>query len=217
MEAEKKETNRSSTLIFQCIRCKTIIGDSLALRSTNETLQIIALNGASNIQKCMEVGTSKTGIDCGCTYFSFSCEICKVKLGKFYVSTTKDLDSIREMFSFDINCISSYEIGKPKICHSKQENSNKQSASNQITDNISKQISDSCIEQQNKQLMPSVEDIITNSELAKEILKVQHVLLDILGRVAALEENDGGTAASIAQTTWTTSRLRKRQRSDFGI
>ena len=34
-------------------------------------------------------------------------------LGRFYLTTSKALDVIREQFTFSVNAISSYELGKP--------------------------------------------------------------------------------------------------------
>ncbi len=36
-------------------------------------------------------------------------------IGRYYLTTSKDLDSFREMFTFDIKSISSYELGKSPL------------------------------------------------------------------------------------------------------
>ena len=68
----------TSHLVFQCIKCNIIVGDSTSFQTSNEDLQVIILSGASNIQKGTDVFTSKSGIDIGSTYFSFNCKGCKV-------------------------------------------------------------------------------------------------------------------------------------------
>ena len=101
----------SAPLIFQCGSCKVIVGDSFSFVESREDVRMISLTAASNIQRSADVYTSKTGSDIGSTYFSFACSVCNNDLGKYYLTTSKDLDSLREKFTFYVDAISSYELG----------------------------------------------------------------------------------------------------------
>mmetsp|Transcript_41143 Transcript_41143/g.42040 ORF Transcript_41143/g.42040 Transcript_41143/m.42040 type:complete len:203 (+) Transcript_41143:177-785(+) len=102
-----------SILVFQCLKCNLIVGDSYAFSLAFEELQVIILNAASNIQKGRCVYTSKEGLDIGSTFYPFHCKGCESLLGRYYLTTSKALDRIREQFTFSVSSISSYEIGKP--------------------------------------------------------------------------------------------------------
>lgn len=47
----------------------------------------------------------------GSTYFRFSCARCHDRLGRYYLTTSKDLDELREKFTFDYECVTLYELG----------------------------------------------------------------------------------------------------------
>ena len=48
----------------------------------------------------------------GSTYFCFSCTNCQESLGLYYLTTSKELDDLREMFSFNYESVTLYEVGK---------------------------------------------------------------------------------------------------------
>jgi hypothetical protein len=102
----------SGPLVFSCTKCKTIVGDSFAFLCSSENVKTITLSAASNIQRTSELYTSFSDHDEGSTYFCFMCTGCQALLGRYYVTTSRDLDHIREKFTFNINEISSYELGK---------------------------------------------------------------------------------------------------------
>ena len=68
----------TTPLVFLCVKCKSIVGDSLALVHSDEELQLIILSGVSNIKWSSTVSTAKSGHDVGNTYFSFCCSQCEV-------------------------------------------------------------------------------------------------------------------------------------------
>ncbi len=78
-------------VVYSCLKCNLIVGDSTALQECNENLQVIILSGASNIQKNTNVITSKNGIDFGSTYFGFHCIGCKVSLLIYMIIQTPRL------------------------------------------------------------------------------------------------------------------------------
>lgn len=102
----------SGPLVFSCCKCKTIVGDSFSFLSSNKETNCITLSSSSNIQRTSELYTSYESLDEGSTYFCFMCGNCQQLLGRYYVTTSIDLDHIREKFTFNIENITSYELGK---------------------------------------------------------------------------------------------------------
>ena len=102
-------------LVFQCLKCRSIVGDSLSVVSIHQGMQLITLSAAEHIRREKEIYTSKSGDDIGSTFYRFSCKICSSVIGRYYLTTSKDLDALREQFSFDIQAVSSYQLGKPSM------------------------------------------------------------------------------------------------------
>ena len=69
-----------SALVFQCIQCHVIVGDSKSLHSSNEKNDTITLLSASNIKRTPDLFTSKGGYDIGSTYVTFNCRACSVSV-----------------------------------------------------------------------------------------------------------------------------------------
>jgi hypothetical protein len=72
------EDEVSAPVVFQCIKCNVIIGDSFAIHSTNPDEQTITLSAASHIKRCPELFTSYNGHDIGSTYIILKCSACEV-------------------------------------------------------------------------------------------------------------------------------------------
>lgn len=72
----------TNPLIFSCISCRTIVGDSYSFITSNETHKTLTLSAASNIVRSAVVQTSKSGYDIGSTYFTFQCANCPQTLGR---------------------------------------------------------------------------------------------------------------------------------------
>ena len=102
-------------LVFQCLKCRSIVGDSLSVVSIHQNMQLITLSAADHIRREKEIYTSKSGDDIGSTFYRFSCTLCSSVIGRYYLTTSKDLDALREQFSFDIQAVSSYQLGKPAM------------------------------------------------------------------------------------------------------
>lgn len=109
---EGEDSAVSSPLVFSCVKCKTIVGDSFSFLSSSAEAKTITTSAASNIQRSTELYTSYASLDEGSTYFCFLCSQCQQPLGRYYVTTSKDLDHVREKFTFNIDEITSYELGK---------------------------------------------------------------------------------------------------------
>jgi hypothetical protein len=153
-------------LVFSCSKCKTILGDTYSFACSNEPLGLVVLTAASNIQRSPEVYTSKGGDDIGTTYFNFRCASCQKNIGRYYLTTSNDLDNLRERFSFLVSELSSYELGKSQI--------------GDIPDFIDPQPSD-----------VSDNDSTRNASVdaqTSEIYKIKHVITGLAERLQMLEQ-----------------------------
>ncbi len=168
----------SGPLVFSCAKCRTIVGDSFSFLSSNESMQTITLTASSNIQRSADVYTSKSGSDVGSTYFSFTCNNCQCTLGRYYLTTSKDLDDLREKFTFNVNYVSSYELGTsqhgkmPDPIEDGSDKTDKKSVSNNNEDDSA--------------LSKTRNDV---NGLNEEVLKVQTVLVGVLERIETLENH----------------------------
>ena len=72
-------------MVLQCKGCHCIIGDSTAYISSNETIQIVALQTVCSITEAEMPITSRGTSDFGSTYVALSCTNCKVRFEFIYV------------------------------------------------------------------------------------------------------------------------------------
>lgn len=77
-----------SPLVFQCGKCRIIIGDSFSFSSSSQQNQTITLASASNIKRIPEFHTSTTGYDVLSSYVMFHCENCEVAHLIFHILLT---------------------------------------------------------------------------------------------------------------------------------
>lgn len=171
------EEEIQSPLVFQCVACRTIIGDSYSFQCSNEEMSIITLTAASNIRRSQDVYTSKAGLDIGSTYFAFSCTNCDQSLGRYYLTTSSDMDDLRERFNFGVENVISYELGKsqhgqmPEPLHKiKDKDSN--NSNDDYNDNNGENSK------------------IHGENLHEVIFKIQAVILDHSTRLSKLEQKD---------------------------
>lgn len=113
-EEVEEEEEVSAPVVFLCIKCHLIVGDSYAFHSTNPDMQTITLSAASNVKRSEELFTSHNGHDIGSTFINFKCSGCNNPLGRYYLTTSSDLDNLREVFTFEVKNVSSYELGKAR-------------------------------------------------------------------------------------------------------
>ncbi len=147
------------------------MGDSFSFLTSDEKAQTITLTASSNIQRSADVYTSKSGSDVGSTYFNFTCSNCQAQLGRYYLTTSRDLDELREKFTFNVNNIQSYELGKAQ--HGKMPDP--------ITDEEAETTAGGDDSNASTEVIEAVDNV------SKEILKVQHVLVGVLERIEKLE------------------------------
>lgn len=104
--------NKHPPIVFQCKGCKNIIGDSSAFVSADQQLEVICVHAVTSLvssSECLE--TSTEGADMGSTFRPLQCTSCNLVIGRVYRTTPKELDHLRNMFSFDVEQIQSYQIG----------------------------------------------------------------------------------------------------------
>ncbi|KAJ1404712.1 yippee zinc-binding/DNA-binding /Mis18, centromere assembly-domain-containing protein [Ochromonadaceae sp. CCMP2298] len=162
---EGEDPEVSGPLVFSCAQCKTIVGDSFSFLSSNEEAKTVTISAASSIQRSTELYTSYASLDEGSTYFCFMCSQCQNMLGRYYVTTSVDLDHVREKFTFNIDSITSYELGKAQ--HGKMPEPEVSMGEQAKTED--------------KQGGPALECV------QEDVDKIQHVLVDLVGRVGQLE------------------------------
>ena len=171
---DKEDEQIAGPLCFSCLKCRTIVGDSFSFLTSDENAQTITLTASSNIQRSADVYTSKSGSDIGSTYFNFTCSNCQAQLGRYYLTTSKDLDELREKFTFNVNNIQSYELGKAQ--HGK------------MPDPIPDEGADAEAGAEAGAGPAAGHEVVEAVEnMSKEILKVQHVLVGVLERIEKLE------------------------------
>ncbi|KAL1924765.1 uncharacterized protein VTP21DRAFT_4419 [Calcarisporiella thermophila] len=108
-----QNTEIDSPLVFQCKNCHFIVGDSFAWLSADQNLKAITLNSTSEHVKISdELKTSTDGIDLGSAYVNLLCKSCGAILGRVYKTTPRILDNIRDMFTFNLDSVKTYQLGK---------------------------------------------------------------------------------------------------------
>jgi len=185
-EGVEEADNIKGPLVFSCSKCRVIVGDSFSFLTSNEELNSITITSASNIQRSADVYTSKQGSDVGSTYFNFNCTECQAVLGKYYLTTSRDMDDMREKFSFDVNMISSYELGKSE--HGKMPEHIAEEGEEEGGDgSVTSGKEDSFLKR--KQMSSESEDLLTNTvqKLSEEVFKIQHVFLNLQDRMENME------------------------------
>jgi len=175
-EEEEETTTITSPLVFYCSKCRTIVGDSFSYLSSDAELKVITLSATSNIQRSADVYTSKSGADVGSTYFSFACVLCQTSLGRYYLTTSKDLDYLREKFSFNVDSISSYTLGNAQ--HGKIPDP---LPDGEIDDNNDNENINNIAESNLKE---------TINILNEEIIKIQALFIGLVDRIEKIENNN---------------------------
>ncbi|CAM9467282.1 unnamed protein product [Choristocarpus tenellus] len=108
----------TAPLVFQCAKCRQVVGDSWSFVSSNEETKSITLRGASNITKAKKHTTSKADDDLGSTFAQLSCRQCQTNIGRCYLTTPRHLDHQRDLLTFYTDNLCSYQLGQYDIASS---------------------------------------------------------------------------------------------------
>ncbi|KTW30685.1 hypothetical protein T552_00398 [Pneumocystis carinii B80] len=105
------EITEESPTVFQCVKCRSVVGDSYAWSVSHRENNTITLSEVpedsiieSEVEECTPHGN----------FTEISCKHCKGNLGRIYKSTPRRLDDIRDMFTFNLDNIISYQLGPKK-------------------------------------------------------------------------------------------------------
>ena len=165
--------------IYQCARCKVILGDSLALHPQVFDHDSIVLEYAGNV-KCPKSQSTKESISIESERLEYEillCSICDKVIGKRFVKSSVNESDYMGKYSLSLAAIFTYKVGSnlPRA-HQKRKSTD---ASEPVS---------------NKK--PSAVPIDLET-VDKEVEKIQHVLLNVLDRLAALEERSASVMRPI--------------------
>jgi Yippee zinc-binding/DNA-binding /Mis18, centromere assembly len=98
-------------VVFQCKRCRSILGDSLGLVAVNAELEVVVLGRTKGVTVGSELEVSRGGIEASSTFHAAFCASCGARVGRVFRTTPSTLDAMRDMFSLDRSALQSYQIG----------------------------------------------------------------------------------------------------------
>ncbi|KAJ2743928.1 hypothetical protein GGI20_003366 [Coemansia sp. BCRC 34301] len=100
-------------VVLSCTKCRTIVGDTFAYVASLPERNYIALQAVPESVVCgkSKKMTSERSEE-GSVYLELSCVECQATIGRRYLSTVEDMDSIRNTYALDIDKVITYELGK---------------------------------------------------------------------------------------------------------
>ncbi|KAJ2157387.1 hypothetical protein GGF46_004538 [Coemansia sp. RSA 552] len=96
-------------VVFSCAKCRTILGDTFAYVASIPERNLFALQTVPESVAC---GKTRQVADEGSVYYNLSCVECDAVVGRRYMTTSEELDAIRNAFALDISKVITYELGK---------------------------------------------------------------------------------------------------------
>lgn len=127
----KRSTSADSTppaLVFQCVRCSTVVSDSFSWVTAQRQLSMIVLKETTD--KVAVIGpvitSSEPGPALGSTYSVLQCSQCSQHLGRKYHNTPRGIDELQDTFAFHLDAIIVYvgsthaaiNLGRPPLLDS---------------------------------------------------------------------------------------------------
>ena len=109
MKRRRDEDDTRSVVVLQCRSCRTIVGDTSSL--VMKKRGVIAIETAVSVTRARETRTSKEGDDRGCTYALLSCATCDAHLGRWYMTTPRAMDAMRDCHAFDAAALTTCSVG----------------------------------------------------------------------------------------------------------
>jgi hypothetical protein len=110
-EAQNADELVTRPVVFQCKRCRSILGDSLALVGVNPVLQVVVLARTRGVRLSDKLEMSRDAADDASTFHAAYCESCGSHVGRVFRTTPATLDPLRDMYSLDRSALQSYQIG----------------------------------------------------------------------------------------------------------
>ncbi|XP_025077120.1 protein Mis18-alpha-like [Pomacea canaliculata] len=101
-----------SMIVFQCESCRSILGDSTKWLAAYEALEAFTLSAVTNNVSCGEVLHHSDSVhDAGSSYHLLICQLCKTEIGRYYVTTPRQLDHLRGNFTLYVAMVTRYQLG----------------------------------------------------------------------------------------------------------
>ena len=98
-------------LVLQCMFCRTIVGDTSCLVDINiQEGTITSLSNRIVVVERDSIRTALTPHDYASTFHRLFCPICSTIIGKMYKSSSKQLDHLRDRFTFILEYLFFYEL-----------------------------------------------------------------------------------------------------------
>ncbi|KAJ1964038.1 Protein Mis18-alpha [Dipsacomyces acuminosporus] len=100
-------------IVFSCAKCRTIVGDTFAYAASVPERNYFGLQAVPSsvvVGKVRKMSSDQR--DGGSVYLELTCAECSSQLGRRYITTTEDMDSIRNSYALDIDKVVTYELGK---------------------------------------------------------------------------------------------------------
>ncbi|CAM9377335.1 unnamed protein product, partial [Phaeothamnion confervicola] len=114
----------SAPLVFLCVGCRSVLGDTWAFVSSDAATKSVTLRGTPCrvSPKCLFgfVHIKGENLPCLFTFLGRSERHhqgagASATIGRTYISTPRHLDAMRDMFVFDTDAICSYELGRCEL------------------------------------------------------------------------------------------------------
>ncbi|KAJ1726502.1 hypothetical protein LPJ61_005141 [Coemansia biformis] len=100
-------------VVFSCAKCRTILGDTFAYAASAPERNLFALHAVPESVSCGKTRKTSTARgEAGSAYFELSCAECDAVVGRRYVTTTPDIDVMRNTYALDIEKVVTYELGR---------------------------------------------------------------------------------------------------------
>eukprot|EP00762_Andalucia_godoyi_P000477 ANDGO_03088.mRNA.1 Kinetochore protein mis18 len=115
MESSMADETIANPLVFQCEKCRVILGDTFSLVTADGEMQMVCLELASPhvvVDKDAFLVSPASARDAGSTFHILKCASCKAVLGRQYKTTDAAMDPWRGKFALSTKSISSYQLGK---------------------------------------------------------------------------------------------------------
>lgn len=115
-ESLEDEETLIAPLVFQCGRCRCIVGDSFSFVCTDQSLGLVCLSAVTGVEPSQRAVLSTSGADDGCVYKDLVCTTCgDYKLGKLYTATPKQLVHMQQLYSLNTASITSFMLGSGEL------------------------------------------------------------------------------------------------------
>ncbi|XP_035686706.1 protein Mis18-alpha-like [Branchiostoma floridae] len=119
-EEEEVEEVADSPDVFQCQNCREILADSLAMKDPltgpkacieMSYISFTAVSETVTVGKTITHSEKQTDRDYGCSYLPLSCAGCGAEIGVMYRGTHSEFDALRDLYTIDINKVTTYSLG----------------------------------------------------------------------------------------------------------